>query len=193
MKICIFGASSDRLDRFYFDAAYELGKKLAEAGHSIVFGAGSSGLMGACAKGALQNGGHVIGIAPSLFNEPGFLLHECSEIILTSSLAERKEEMMKCSDGIIALPGGIGTMDEFFEAITLKQLGLISSPLVILNTDHFYNPLYDYLCKMADLGFMSENCLRLIRVCDTPEEALSSVLTPDNLKGSIRRLQDYNK
>ena len=83
--------------------------------------------------------------------------------------------------------------DEFFEAITLKQLGLISSPLVLLNTDHFYNPLYDYLCKMADLGFMSENCLRLIRVCDTPEEALSSVLTPDSLKGSIRRLQDYSK
>ena len=186
MKICIFGASSDHLDSSFFDAAYDLGKRIANTGHTVLFGAGSSGLMGACASGALQNGGKVIGIAPKMFDEPGFLLRECSEIILTDTLSERKEEMMKCCDSIIALPGGIGTMDEFFEAITLKQLGLLTSPLVLLNTNRFYDPLYEYLCRMSELGFMSENCLKLLRLCETPEDALNAAV-------SIRRLEDYNK
>ena len=193
MNICIFGASSERLEQVYYEEADELGHRIAVSENTLVFGGGACGLMGACARSVQKAGGRLVGIAPRIFDEPGFLLPNCTEFIFTESMSDRKEKMFAISDSFIALPGGIGTMDEFFEAITLKQLGLISSPLVLLNTDHFYNPLYDYLCKMADLGFMSENCLRLIRVCDTPEEALSSVLTPDSLKGSIRRLQDYNK
>ena len=193
MKICIFGASSDRPDKSFFDAAYDLGMRIAKSGHTLVFGAGSSGLMGSCAAGALQCGGQVIGIAPKLFDEPGFLMRECTEIILTGSLSERKEEMMKCSDAIIVLPGGIGTMDEFFEAITLKQLGLLSCPLVLLNTNQFYDPLFEYLSRMAGMGFMSESCLKLLHLCETPEEALRTAMKPEILTGSIRRLQDYNK
>ncbi len=193
MKICIFGASSDHLEKTYIDASYDLGKRIAEAGHTLLFGAGSSGLMGACAEGALRYNGQVIGIAPKLFDEPGFLLRECTEIIFTESLSQRKEKMMKSCDAIIALPGGIGTMDEFFEAITLKQLGLLSAPLVLLNTNRFYDPLYHFLTRMAFLGFMSESCLKLLHLCETPEEALTAAISPDILKGSIRRLQDYNK
>ena len=193
MKICIFGASSDHLDRIYFDSAYDLGMRIAQSGHTLLFGAGSSGLMGACAKGALQNGGEVIGIAPRLFDEPGFLLRDSTEIIFTETLSERKERMMEACDSIIVLPGGIGTMDEFFEAITLKQLGLLHCPIVLLNTNRFYDPLYCLLQSVAEKGFMSFNCMKLLYICDTPLEAIAAAEMTETLTGSIRRLQDYNQ
>ena len=193
MKVCIFGASSSHLEPVYFSEAEKMGKLLAEAGHEIVFGGGADGLMGACARGAAAAGGRIIGIAPRLFDEPGFLLQERCELILTDSMAERKEKMFAFGDAFLALPGGIGTMDEFFEAITLRQLGLLKGAVVLLNTRRFYTPLIAYLEMMTDQGFMSRNCLSLLRLCDTPEEALDALLTPVTLTGSIRRLEDYTK
>ena len=193
MKICVFGASSSRLDPVYFEAAEEMGKRIARGGHTLVFGGGADGLMGACARGAQAAGGKIVGIAPHLFNEPGFLLPECDELILTDSMSSRKEKMFDLSDAILSLPGGIGTMDEFFEAITLRQLGLLRGPLVLLNTSGFYSPLVAYLEKRAALGFMSHSCRDLLRVCDTPSDALKALLRPDGLVGSIRCLEDYTK
>jgi len=149
--------------------------------------------MGACARGAKAAGGKVIGIAPRMFNEPGILLPECDELILTDSMAARKEKMFSESEAFLALPGGIGTMDEFFEAITLRQLGLLRGQLVLLNTKGFYTPLVAYLEQMAEQGFMSRNCLALLSLCDTPEAALKALLTPVELEGSIRRLEDYTR
>ena len=120
-------------------------------------------------------------------------MRDCSELILTETMAERKERMFALSDAFLVLPGGIGTMDEFFEAITLRQLGLLRGPVVLLNTRDFYTPLSAYLEMMADQGFMSRNCLELLHLCDTPEEALEALLTPDTLTGSIRRLEDYTR
>ncbi len=191
MTIGIFGASSNHLDASYFEAAERLGTMIAEAGDSIIFGGGADGLMGACARGAKQAGGRIIGVAPKMFDEPGFLLRDCDEFLMTETMAQRKEQMLSRSDGFIALPGGIGTMDEFFEAITLKQLGLVHGPLVLLNTAGFYEPLVAFLTRMAEKGFMSRGCLDLIRVCSTPEEALEAALQPEEAKGSIRRLEDY--
>ena len=193
MKICVFGASSSRLDPVFFQEAEQTGRLIGQLGHCVVFGGGADGLMGACARGAKSVGGRVIGIAPHLFNEPGFLLPECDELILTDSMSSRKEKMFDLSDAILSLPGGIGTMDEFFEAITLRQLGLLRGPLVLLNTSGFYSPLVAYLEKLAALGFMSHSCLDLLRVCDTPSDALKALLRPDGLVGSIRRLEDYTK
>ena len=193
MNICIFGASSNRLDDAYFKDAGLLGKKIASAGHTLVFGGGADGLMGACAKGAKEAGGTLIGVAPRFFDEPGFLYRDCDELIFTDTMAERKEKMFSLSDAYIALPGGIGTMDEFFEAITLRQLGHLSGPLVLLNTLGFYDTLFSFLSKMAELGFMSRNCLSLVRLCASPDDALSAALQPDTLKGSIRRLEDYTR
>ena len=193
MKICIFGASSSRLDPVYYHEAEAMGRLLAEAGHTVVFGGGADGLMGACARGAKAAGGKVVGIAPRIFNEPGILLPECDELILTDSMAARKETMFSESEAFLALPGGIGTMDEFFEAITLRQLGLLRGQLVLLNTRGFYTPLVAYLEQMAEQGFMSRNCLALLSLCDTPEAALKALLTPDELEGSIRRLEDYTR
>ena len=191
MTICIFGASSNRLDGVYFEAAEQLGKLIAEQGHSIVFGGGADGLMGACAKGVKRAGGRMTGIAPRLFDEPGFLLPDCDELLMTDTMAERKEQMLRLSDAFIALPGGIGTMDEFFETITLKQLGLARGGLVLLNTAGYYEPLLAFLRQMAELGFMSRGCLELLHLCDTPEEALQAALQPEAAKGSIQRLEDY--
>ena len=193
MKICIFGASSSRLDPVYYHEAEAMGRLLAEAGHTVVFGGGADGLMGACARGAKAAGGKIVGIAPRMFNEPGILLPECDELILTDSMAARKETMFSESEAFLALPGGIGTMDEFFEAITLRQLGLLRGQLVLLNTKGFYTPLVAYLEQMAEQGFMSRNCLALLSLCDTPEAAMEALLTPVELEGSIRRLEDYTR
>lgn len=193
MNICIFGASSNRLNSVFVQDAEKAGRLIAQAGHTLIFGGGADGLMGACARGALAVGGRAVGIAPQLFDEPGFLIRDEIELILTRSIAERKEKMFSLSDAFLSLPGGIGTMDEFFEAITLRQLGLLSGPLVLLNTLGFYEPLIRYLDSMAEQGFMSRNCLSLLRLRDTPEAALEALLTPDNLTGSIRRLEDYTK
>ena len=193
MKICIFGASSSRLDPVYYHEAEAMGRLLAEAGHTVVFGGGADGLMGACARGAKAAGGKIVGIAPRMFNEPGILLPECDELILTDSMAARKETMFSESEAFLALPGGIGTMDEFFEAITLRQIGLLRGQLVLLNTRDFYTPLVAYLEQMAEQGFMSRNCLALLSLCDTPEAAMEALLTPDELEGSLRRLEDYTR
>ena len=190
MKICLFGASSSRLDPVYFQEAERMGRLIAEAGHTVVFGGGADGLMGACARGAKAVGGRIVGIAPRMFNEPGILLPECDELILTDSMSARKEKMFSESEAFLALPGGIGTMDEFFEAITLRQLGLLRGPIVLLNTRGFYTPLFAYLEQMAELGFMSQNCMKLVHLCDTPEAALEALQAPDDLVGSIRRLED---
>lgn len=193
MKICIFGASSSRLDPVYYHEAEAMGRLLAEAGHTVVFGGGADGLMGACARGAKAAGGKIVGIAPRMFNEPGILLPECDELILTDSMAARKETMFSESEAFLALPGGIGTMDEFFEAITLRQLGLLQGALVLLNTKGFYSPLVAYLEQMAEQGFMSRSCLELVQLCETPETAMEALLTPVELEGSIRRLEDYTR
>jgi len=170
-----------------------MGRLIAEAGHTVVFGGGADGLMGACARGAKAAGGKIVGIAPRMFNEPGILLPECDELILTDTMAARKEIMFSESEAFLALPGGIGTMDEFFEAITLRQLGLLQGTIVLLNTLGFYTPLVAYLEQMAEQGFMSRNCLKLVHLCDTPEDALEELQTPDDLTGSIRRLEDYTR
>ena len=193
MKICLFGASSSRLDPVYVQESERMGHLIAEAGHTVVFGGGADGLMGACARGAKAAGGKIVGIAPRMFNEPGILLPECDELILTDTMAARKEIMFSESEAFLALPGGIGTMDEFFEAITLRQLGLLQGTIVLLNTLGFYTPLVAYLEQMAEQGFMSRNCLKLVHLCDTPEAALEVLLTPDDLTGSIRRLEDYTR
>ncbi len=191
MNLCLFGASSRNLEQLYYTEAETLGKLIAEGGHTLVFGGGADGLMGACAHGALNAGGKVIGIAPKIFDKPGILLSDCTELILTATMAERKEKMLSLSEGFLVLPGGIGTMDEFFEVITLRQLGQLQGRIVLLDTLGFYGDLTVFLHNMADQGFMSENCLQLLETCKTPEAALQAVLKKDDLAGSIRRLEDY--
>lgn len=193
MKICVYGASGDELRQEYFDAAYALGALLAKQDIGLVYGGGQSGLMGAVSRGAHDNGGEIIGVAPKFFDEPGVLYPDCTEFIFTETMRERKQIMEDISDAFIVLPGGIGTFEEFFETLTLKQLGRHAKPMAMLNTLNYYDALYNALTVAADGGFMSRNCLRLFALCDTPEDALEHIFHGENIVGSIRRLSDYHK
>lgn len=193
MNICIYGASSDRLDSIFFDEAEKLGLLIAESGNTMVFGGGQTGLMGACARGVHKLGGRIIGIAPRFFDEPGILDKKCSEFLFTSTMRERKQLMEDKSDAFIALPGGIGSYEEFFEILTLKQLGKHAKPIALLNTDNYYVPLFTLLENTVKRGFMSEKCLEIFKLCHTPEEALEHVLTDKAALGDISVMSEYNK
>ena len=194
MNICIYGASSKSLAQEYFDAAEALGALMAQQGHTLVFGGGKSGLMGAVARGAHAHGGSIIGVAPRFFDEPGILFEDCTEFIYTETMRERKAIMEERSDAFIVLPGGIGTYAELFEMLTLKQLGRHSKAMAMLNTRKYYDPMAAMLQNTIDEGFMSASCMGLFGVCDTPEEVLEYVLTAKSVTGSIeRKLEDYHK
>ena len=155
MKICVFGASSRDLEQGYFDEAFALGSELARRGHTIVFGGGASGLMGATARGAKSQGGHLIGIAPKFFDEPGILDKDCDEMIFTETMSERKKAMEDMSEAFITLPGGIGTFEEFFEALTLKQLGRHAKAMAVLNTLGYYDALEAMVQRAVDERFLT--------------------------------------
>ena len=193
MKICIYGASGDELAQEYFDAAQSLGRLIAEGGHSLVFGGGSRGLMGACARGALSRGGEIVGVAPRFFDAPGILFPGCSRFVFTETMRERKAVMEDLADAFVVLPGGIGTFEEFLETLTLKQLGRHDKPIAVLNTLSYYADLLRMLETAASGGFLSRGCFGLFALCETPEEALRQVCAARPLSGSIRRLADYTK
>ena len=172
MRICVFASSSDRLDGRYLEEAHALGRLLGEGGHTMIYGSGASGLMGACARGAVEAGGEVIGIAPRFFDQPGVLFEGCSRLVLTDTMAERKTAMEEEAEGFLILPGGIGTMEEFFEVLTQRQLGLHAKPMALLNTAGCYTPLCAMLRRMAETGFAGSEVPALAALCETPAEAL---------------------
>ena len=153
MKICVFGASSRELAQGYYDAAFELGAELARRGHELVFGGGTSGLMGAAAHSVTSVGGRLTGVAPRFFDEPGILYEGCTEMIFTETMSERKKTMEDMSDAFVTLPGGIGTFEEFFEALTLKQLGRHAKAMAVLNTLGYYDAMEAMLVKAVDEKF----------------------------------------
>lgn len=191
LKICIFGASSDAPEKEYFDAARRAGELMAEGGHTLVYGGGSTGLMGACADGVKSRGGRAIGIAPRYFDEADFLRKDFGELLLTDTMAERKTMMLDLAESFLVLPGGTGTMDEFFETLTLKQLGKQPKPIVLLNTLGYYEPLYALLRDMAAKGFTGESALGMLSLCATPEEAVACAARPES--AGTRGVADYNR
>ena len=194
MNICVYGASSDRLDGIYFQQAEKLGQLMAEAGCTLVFGGGKTGLMGACARGVRAAGGRIIGISPRFFDEPGILDKACDEFYFTDTMRERKQLMEEKSDAFIALPGGIGSYEEFFEILTLKQLGRHAKPIALLSTADYYAPFYAMLEHTAKLNFMSESCLDIFRLCKSPQEALEHVLSDKaEARNEQYGLLNYNK
>ncbi|MDO4618215.1 MAG: TIGR00730 family Rossman fold protein [Clostridia bacterium] len=175
MKICVFGAASDYIADVYKKDGEHLGELLAEKGHSLVFGGGAGGLMGAVARGADRRGATIIGIAPGFFNVDGVLYENCTEFITTESMRERKFQMEEMSDAFIVAPGGIGTFEELFEVLTLKQLGRHEKPIVILNTNGYYDSMLQTLKFTMESKFLTEKCLELYKVVDTAEEAFEYI------------------
>ena len=173
MNVCLYGASSTQISDSYIAATEKLGEALAAAGHSLVYGAGGSGLMGAVARGMTRGGGTIVGVVPSFFKVDGILYDGCTEMVFTDTMRERKQIMEERSDAFVVAPGGIGTYEEFFEIYTLKQVGRLSKPIVIFNIDGYYDSLLEMLRHTVDEKFMQESCLRLITVAATAEEVMA--------------------
>ena len=171
MKICVYSASSEKIDKTYLDAGEVFGELLARRNHTLVFGAGKYGIMGALARGIRRSGGNAVGIIPSFFDSIDVMFKDC-EIIYTDTMRERKQLMEDMSDGFVMMPGGIGTFEEFFETLTLKQLGRHTKPIAVYNVNGYYNELAKMLETAVSQGFLSENCLKLCFVSDNPEEIL---------------------
>lgn len=170
--ICVYGASSNAIDPSYIEAGEALGKGIADHGWRLVFGAGATGMMGAAVRGVKSEGGIAAGIAPDFFNQPGVLFDQLDDLLFTRTMRERKAFMESLADAFVVTPGGIGTLEEFYEILTLKQLGQLSKPLLILNTNGYYDALLEAMRKMQDAGFITESTMELFSVVSTVEEAL---------------------
>src|SRR5450759_604482 len=176
MTICVFASSSSRIDNKYAIAASNLGLLLAKANMGVVYGGGGIGLMGKLADAVLENGGRITGVIPSFMKDEGWDHSEVKEMILTADMGERKKKMFAMADAIIALPGGVGTLEELTEAITLKQLGLFRGPIIILNTLNFYKSLIDFLEHMVSGNFLRYEHKGIWEIADTPEDAITLLI-----------------
>lgn len=172
MTIGVFASSSSRIDKEYSAAAAELGKLFSRNGTDVVYGGGGIGLMGVIADAMIAEGGKITGVIPSFMKDEGWDHAGVTDMIITEDMGERKKKIFNLSDGVVALPGGIGTLEELTEAITLKQLGLFSGPIVILNTLKFYDPLIEFLGHMIKGHFMRFEHNGIWEVASTPEEVL---------------------
>ena len=193
MNYCIYGASSDAIDAKYIAAGEALGRVLAAHGHGMVFGGGASGLMGAAARGLDAAGGaEIIGVAPRFFDVDGVLYPGCTRMVWTDTMRERKQAMEELSDGFIITPGGVGTMDEFFEILTLKQLGKHGKPVAIYNVDHYYDRLEAFLGQMAEEHFMKTASLSLFYVTGDPEELVTWMERQDEQLVDLAEMKALN-
>lgn len=174
-KITVYCGSSDTLPAEYGEAAAWLGREIAAAGATLVTGAGRSGLMGAVENGAIEAGGRVVGVIPRFMHERGWHHTGLDELVITEDMHSRKELMAK-SLACIALPGGIGTLEELCEIITWKQLGLFLGNVVILNIKDYYSPLLSMLGKAVREGFMRADHLNTFSVADNPRQAVELAL-----------------
>ena len=166
MKICVYGASSNVISNEYVKSVELLGEKLAKRGHSLVFGGGANGLMGAAARGFLKGNAEIIGIVPEFLNVDGLLFDKCTELICTETMRERKKILEDSSDAFIVTPGGVGTFDEFFEIITLKQLGRHNKPIAIYNINGYFDELQKLMEKSLDEKMVAEKSLQLYKMTD---------------------------
>jgi uncharacterized protein (TIGR00730 family) len=172
MTVCVFASSSSRIDNDYATAASTLGLLLAKAKMDVVYGGGGIGLMGSLADAVLENGGKITGVIPSFMKDEGWDHSHVSEMIVTSDMGERKKKMFEMADAIVALPGGVGTLEELTEAMTLRQLGLYEGSIIILNTLNFYRSFIDFLEHMVSGNFLRYEHKGMWEIADTPQEVI---------------------
>ena len=175
MRVCVYCASSEKCDRVYHAAATRLGELLAEGGCTVVYGGGAVGLMGSLANGALARGGKVIGIIPRFMTEVEWQHPGIADLEVVEDMRERKHRLLTGSDAVVALPGGCGTLEELFEAITLKRLGLYFRPIILLNTRAFFAPLQAFMQQVIGEHFMNPEHAAMWSLVDTPEQVLPAI------------------
>lgn len=192
MKICIFGAASSFIDKKYVEATEKLGEYLAQNGHELVFGAGGHGLMGAAARGFKRCGGKIHGVIPEFFKEEcvEVIYTECDEIIYTETMAQRKSKMEDLADAFVIVPGGIGTFEEFYEVLTLKQLGRHTKPIALYDIDGYYEKLEEFMDSCMEAGFINKVCKEIYSCVQTPKEVLDYIENDKPVKRSIKDLKN---
>ena len=188
MTVCVFASSSSRIDGAYSEAATRLGQLFAERGFDVVYGGGGIGLMGALADSVLINGGKITGVIPSFMIDEGWDHSSVEEMIVTPDMGERKKKMFELADAVVALPGGVGTLEELTEAITLKQLGLFRGSIIILNTLNFYDSLIEFLDHMIKGQFLRYEHLGMWEVAKTPEMVIDLLSSPGSWMSDPRKI-----
>lgn len=185
--VCVYSASSTKIDPVYFDAARQLGALLAQKHIRLINGAGNMGLMSAVSDAVLQAGGEVTGVIPHFMVEQGWHHTGLTELVEVESMHQRKKTMAELSDAVITLPGGCGTLEELLEIITWKQLGLYLNPIVILNIKGYFDPLLQMMDRAMEENFMRRQHGAIWKVAHTPQEAVELIHTTPLWDTSMRK------
>ncbi|MEE0841099.1 MAG: TIGR00730 family Rossman fold protein, partial [Acutalibacteraceae bacterium] len=180
MKICVYGSASPTIDKKYIEITEEMGKTMVQRGHSLVFGGGGNGLMGATARGVKSQGGYILGVIPTFFRneEIEAVCDFCDKLIEPDTMRERKQIMEENCDAFIVVPGGIGTYEEFFEILTSKQLCRHNKPIAIYNQMGYYNELYATMKQAVKKNFIKPDCLELFKMSENLDELFSYLEGP---------------
>ena len=187
-SVAIYCASSNKIRPSYIDAAERLGAEFAKHGLRLIYGDGGIGLMAAAARGALSEGGEVVGVIPQFMVDQGWNNPNSTQTIITQTMHERKATICDMADAMVALPGGIGTFEELLECLTWKQLGLHNCPVVILNTDGYYDRLLSCIEYMIEEQMMRSIHRDMFTVVSQPEDVIQAILSSPKWDPNTRRL-----
>lgn len=180
MRICLYGAASPTIEDKYIKAVENFGENMVKRGHSLVFGGGGNGLMGAASRGVQKAGGKILGVIPRFFSdeEVEAICDFCDELIQPETMRERKQIMEDNADAFIVVPGGIGTYEEFFEILTLKQLCRHNKPIAIYNLFGYYDELHAAMEQAIKKSFIKDDCVELYMISDDMEKIFEYLETP---------------
>lgn len=192
MRICVYGAASPTIDHEYMELVEQMGKEMVSRGHSLVFGGGGNGLMGAVARGVRSAGGHILGVIPKFFDEENVevICDFCDELIQPNTMRERKQIMEDNADAFIVVPGGIGTFEEFFEILTLKQLCRHNKPIAIYNLKGYYDDINHAMEQAMKKNFIRDNCKELYFTTDNLSELFAYIENPAEEIRTVKELKD---
>lgn len=192
MRICVYGAASPTIDNEYIVKTEIMGAEMVKRGHSLVFGGGGNGLMGAAARGVKSEGGYILGVIPRFFDEENIeaICNTCDELIQPETMRQRKQIMEDNSDAFIVVPGGIGTYEEFFEILTLKQLCRHTKPIAIYNILGYYNELNHTMEQAIKKNFIKENCMDLFKMFDNLDDLFNYIEAPVEITHTVKDLKE---
>lgn len=192
VKICVYGAASPKIDKEYVEKVEALGEEMVNRGHSLVFGGGDNGLMGAAARGVFAKGGYIEGVIPSFFENESIeaVFPNCDKVYETQTMRERKQMMEDLSDAFIIVPGGIGTFEEFFEIMTLRQLCRHNKPIALYNIKGYYNELNAMMQAAVEKGFVRSAVEDLYLTTDDLGELFTFLETPQPENQLVKALKD---
>ncbi|MBD5402584.1 TIGR00730 family Rossman fold protein [bacterium] len=192
-NICVFASSSNYLEEIYYQDAKELGQLLGQNGYNIVYGGSTLGMMWACASEVQQNGGKVYGVMPKRLVDMGCRTDNCDEFYLAEGMRDRKAKMDEISEGVIALAGGFGTLEELSEMIVQKQLGYNKKPIVILNTNGFYDKLFEFFEVIIEENFANKISRDLYYIAKTPQDAIDYLNNYTEPQNQMDKFTIYNR